>query len=215
MFSEVAGSSRRANTVVVASVAAHCALLLFLLRSPQPVFVRPSSVAWGQNGISVAPIYLAQAGPEDLRPAAAEPKRALSMPAGRKNPAPVANVQAPQEVRQGPNDSAVRVARAGSPYGSLMTGPVTGQEVKPAIPIRFADPTVSRAELPPGVEGNIIVEITIDEVGNVIATRVLQSLGYGLEDKVLAAVRQWRFRPATRDGVPIPSQQDVYFHFPS
>jgi hypothetical protein len=26
-------------------------------------------------------------------------------------------------------------------------------------------------------------------------------------------LENWRFRPATRDGVAIPSKQDVYFHF--
>jgi hypothetical protein len=44
---------------------------------------------------------------------------------------------------------------------------------------------------------------------------VLRTVGYGIEEKVLAALENWRFKPATQDGVAIPSQQDVYFHFPS
>jgi len=48
----------------------------------------------------------------------------------------------------------------------------------------------------------------------VVESRILESLGYGIEDKVLAAVRNWRFRPATKDGVAIASRQDV-FHFPT
>ena len=61
----------------------------------------------------------------------------------------------------------------------------------------------------------MVVEVTIDAQGNVTETKVLQPFGYGIEDKVLAVLRNWRFRQATMDGVPIPSQQDVYFHFPS
>jgi hypothetical protein len=42
---------------------------------------------------------------------------------------------------------------------------------------------------------------------------VVQSLGPAIDAKVLAALENWRFRPATRDGVPIPSKQDVVYHF--
>jgi TonB family protein len=65
------------------------------------------------------------------------------------------------------------------------------------------------------VQGDVIVEITIDTAGTVVETKLLQAFGYGIEDKVIAAVQRWRFRPATKDGTPIPSKQDVHFHFPS
>jgi hypothetical protein len=42
---------------------------------------------------------------------------------------------------------------------------------------------------------------------------VLQSLGAAIDNKVLAALENWHFRPATRNGVAIPSKQDVYYHF--
>jgi hypothetical protein len=34
-----------------------------------------------------------------------------------------------------------------------------------------------------------------------------------IDQKVLLALETWRFRPATRDGIPIPSKQDVHYHF--
>jgi TonB family protein len=83
------------------------------------------------------------------------------------------------------------------------------------LPVVFPDPEVPRSQIPAGVEGSVIVEITIDDHGTVVETRIVQSLGYGIEEKVLAALRNWRFTPATLDGVAIPSQQDVYFRFPS
>ncbi len=61
----------------------------------------------------------------------------------------------------------------------------------------------------------MIVEVTIDTQGNVTETRVLQSLQQEIDDKVIATLRNWRFRPATVDGVAISSRQDVHFHFPS
>jgi outer membrane biosynthesis protein TonB len=35
-----------------------------------------------------------------------------------------------------------------------------------------------------------------------------------VDAKVLTAVRNWRFRPATKNGIAIASKQDVYYHFP-
>jgi hypothetical protein len=43
---------------------------------------------------------------------------------------------------------------------------------------------------------------------------VLQSLGPTVDQKVLAALENWRFTPASKNGVPISSKQDVYYHFP-
>jgi len=56
--------------------------------------------------------------------------------------------------------------------------------------------------------------LTIDAQGNVVEEKLLQGLGNGIDDKVLAAVRDWRFRPATRNGVAIPFKYDARFHFP-
>jgi len=106
------------------------------------------------------------------------------------------------------------VPRAGTPYGSLYQGPGSGQDARPALPLVFPDPSVYSWQLG-GLQGDVIVEVTIDEHGNVTETRVLQSLKDEIDQKVLATVRNWRFRPATVDGMAISSRQDVHFHFPS
>ena len=74
---------------------------------------------------------------------------------------------------------------------------------------------MARADLPAGVEGDVIVEVTIDAQGNVVETKLLQGIGYGIEQKVLAVLQRWHFRPATRDGVTISSQHIVHFHYPA
>jgi hypothetical protein len=42
---------------------------------------------------------------------------------------------------------------------------------------------------------------------------VLQSLGPDIDTKCLAALDNWHFHPATRNGTPIPSKQDAIFPF--
>jgi TonB family protein len=103
--------------------------------------------------------------------------------------------------------------QAGSPQGSLPDGPTVGFVREPALPI--VGPDVPRASLPAGIQGDVIVEITIDTQGNVAETRVLQSLGPEVDEKVVATLHTWHFRPATTDGVANVSKQDVHFHFPS
>jgi TonB family protein len=59
----------------------------------------------------------------------------------------------------------------------------------------------------------VVVEITINEAGDIIRKTVLQSMGAALDGKVLAALENWRFHPATRNGIAIASRQDAIFHF--
>jgi TonB family protein len=103
-------------------------------------------------------------------------------------------------------------APAGLPYGSLVGGPVYGDEIRPALPVATADPVVYPWERPDS-EGRVVIEITIDERGQIIRKTVLQSLGPAIDNKCLAALDNWRFQPATQNGAPIASKQDAIFPF--
>jgi periplasmic protein TonB len=55
-----------------------------------------------------------------------------------------------------------------------------------------------------GLEGLVVLEAIVDERGRVgHDIKVVRRLGHGFDEAAVAAVRQWRFRPATRDGKPI------------
>jgi TonB family protein len=137
-----------------------------------------------------------------------------SVPAPPSAPKPAPAVRENENVAD--NATLEGTARGGSLYGTRIPGsPLTGHEVIPALPQVFPDPAVSRADLPAGVQGDVVVEVTIDEQGNVVETKLIQGIGYGIEDRVLATLRQWHFRPASKDGVTIASQHIVHFHYPS
>jgi TonB family protein len=200
MFRQLECGSRGRTGWLLFSVALHCLLLYLLVRPLPPGLVPQSFVLLGDQGLGDY-----ETSPEILywAPAEIAPQAPASLPKAKR-----------QRKAEKKLEATVEPGQAGSPYGSLSEGPRVGYEARPALPIVFPSPEVSRSDLPPGVQGNVVVEVTIDAQGNVVATRVLASLGYGIEDKVLAAVRNWRFRPATKDGVAIASRQDVYFHFP-
>jgi hypothetical protein len=75
---------------------------------------------------------------------------------------------------------------------------------------------ISVDELPPRFEQFVVVEITIDAAGHVAeARRVSGMVPLAVEQKLLSEVREFKYHPATRDGLPIPTQLDVVIHIPS
>ncbi|HVT61544.1 MAG TPA: energy transducer TonB [Thermoanaerobaculia bacterium] len=64
-------------------------------------------------------------------------------------------------------------------------------------------PDYPLAALQAGLEGVVVVKAVIDERGEVGGIEVLRGLGFGCDEAAVAAVRQWRFKPATRHGSPV------------
>jgi protein TonB len=61
-------------------------------------------------------------------------------------------------------------------------------------------------------QGVVILEVIIDERGNVASTRVLKSIAL-LDQAAIDAVRQWRFTPTRLNGEPIPIVMTVTVSF--
>jgi TonB family protein len=217
VFSELQPENRSQWRVSAAlSLALHLTALLILTHHAKPIFVMPSDVALGTPGSTGSVVYLAPSGVE--KTAAPEEKPRLIPHIKTPPPTAVARHSTPDKESDNPSTDANfdETARAGSLYGTRVPGaPLTGHEVIPALPQVFPDPKVSPADLPPGVQGDVVVEVTIDEQGNVIELKLIRGIGYGVEERVLATLRQWRFRPASKDGVTIASQHIVTFHYPS
>lgn len=209
----------RSTRSQVVSFVFHAVLIYLVVKPPAALFVRPYAVQLGNGGHSTALVFNGRDKSEVVDPEDATPtkhKVAYVPPDAktiRLRPLDRLNAKKP---KTSPKPNVVAdAARAGQTFGTVLDGPLTGHDVRPALPVHFPDPEIARAQIPSGVEGTVVVEVTIDNLGNVTATKILQRLGYGIDEKVEAAVRNWRFRPAVMDGRPIPSQQDVLYHFPS
>ena len=166
MFSQPATHSRsRWTWSLLISFALHClGLTLFLLVRQHPTFVKPSSILAGKGGSSTAVVYLARNGVEATRvPRKHAAKKLPSPPIFVRNQEQLkTEVLTPESNSEQSSDTKGQAARAGSQFGSLLTGPVAGHEVRPALPVVFPDPVVHRSELPSGVQGDVVVEVTID-----------------------------------------------------
>jgi TonB family protein len=210
------------------SLLLHGLFLGFLLHAPAPTVIAPSSAQAGENGLTVTQLYWpsqavanpslakAKSAAERIRQRKVTEARLtwnrLTQEKKKTSPLDVAPTEATAASDAKSQDSATSTPPAGSQYGSLYSGPF-GHEVRPALPVASAEPVVSPADLVGGIEGSVVVEITIDDKGNIVEKTVVQSLRPAIDAKVLAALESWHFLPATRDGVAIPSKQDVYYHF--
>ncbi len=210
MFSQLhpAAPKRQVASLSI-SLAIHLLFLGWLLHSPTPIFVAPLSVAKGESGSSLTRIYFGgDSGVTQEQPKTLTLQRPPKLASPHRLEPPAAKREAGNEIATArPGGPA-----AGSLYGSLSYGTFTGPEIRPALPIVSPDPAFGSDAA--GIEGDVIVEITIDEAGAIVQKIVIQSLGPAVDQKVLAALENWRFTPASKNGVPIPSKQDVYYHFP-
>jgi protein TonB len=152
--------------------------------------------------------------PNDLQLAEVEKPPLLSLPASARKRPQKTKVRKRTNLLEAENKPP-SPAEAGSEQGSGYDGDTSGYEVKPALPVTFQDLKIYRSDLPSGVQGDVIVEITIDAQGAVVEEKLLQGLGHGVDERVIAVLHDWRFHPATRNGVAISSKHDVHFHFPS
>jgi periplasmic protein TonB len=64
-----------------------------------------------------------------------------------------------------------------------------------------------------GITGGVVLEIVITSDGGVGDVKVLRGLGYGLDDRAISAVRNWRFAPARRLGTPVDVIVEVEVEF--
>jgi len=222
--SNVGLSGRQAKTLSV-SLALHGLLLGWLLYSP-PRFLAPSSVAAGEYG-GVTRLYWPSHQYGNSADAAAPSSAASRQSAAQRKlewkkahrlgktrlPAISPSPSAAETQANSSSSPSNPAPPAGLPYGTSLGGSTSGDEIRPALPLSAADPVVDGDDLAGHAEGSVVVEITIDDKGNIVQKVVLQSLGPAIDSKVLAALESWHFSPATRNGVAIPSKQDVHYHF--
>jgi TonB family protein len=82
-----------------------------------------------------------------------------------------------------------------------------GAVVPPQVLYR-AEPEFSEEARRKKISGTVRVYLWVDENGDVSHVRVVQGVGYGLDEQAVDAVRQYKFKPATLNGEPV--KVDLY-----
>jgi TonB family protein len=62
-------------------------------------------------------------------------------------------------------------------------------------------------------QGTVLLAIEVDRSGRAQNVRVARSLGLGLDEKAIEAVRRWKFKPGYKDGRPVTVAATIEVNF--
>ena len=88
-----------------------------------------------------------------------------------------------------------------------------GGGVSAPRPLYTPDPEYSEEARKAKYQGTVVLWLIVGPDGRPRELRVARSLGMGLDERALQAVRQWKFEPAMKDGRPVAVQMNVEVSF--
>jgi TonB family protein len=85
--------------------------------------------------------------------------------------------------------------------------------ISPPKVLSRVEPNYTSAARAARVSGDVVLSVEVDVNGRVTSARPIKELGAGLTSEAIAAVKKWKFSPATRDGKPVSQEVVLTFHF--
>jgi TonB family protein len=92
------------------------------------------------------------------------------------------------------------------------TGRLLGSVSAPVL-LWKTEPEYSEEARKAKVQGTVILRIEVDARGQARQIVVQRSLGLGLDDRAMEAVRRWKFKPGYQDGKPVVTVAIVEVNF--
>ena len=88
-----------------------------------------------------------------------------------------------------------------------------GNGVTAPKPVYTPDPEYSEKARNKKINGTVVVAMIVTQEGRVRDVKITKGLDEGLDKQALAAVRTWKFEPATKDGKPVAVHINVDVSF--
>jgi protein TonB len=88
-----------------------------------------------------------------------------------------------------------------------------GEGVSPPVPIHSPEPKYSKQARREKLQGVCVLWLVVGADGLPREIRVQRTLGLGLDEKAIEAVKQWKFKPAMKDGNPVAVRISVQVNF--
>jgi protein TonB len=198
----VRGPKRRLSQPQIVSVAVHLLILLAVAgvfhRSPR---IAPYKFPGTAQGVQLLTYYAAGSRK------AATSELVAKAPEKAKLAAPV-HVGASQA-----KPAEVQLSRAETGSSNAAQSGLGDGDISIAVMKYFPHPAPDLSALPHGTKGDIILNAVIDEHGKISELTLLKGFGPPVDDEVIAVVRQWTYNPAIKNGSPVPSEQELHFHY--
>ena len=84
-------------------------------------------------------------------------------------------------------------------WGLLLVAFLANESSSPPRVLHRVEPRYTREARANGIQGTVLIEMTVDETGRPGDVSVLSPIGFGLDNRAIDAVRQWTFRAATNN----------------
>jgi TonB family protein len=88
-----------------------------------------------------------------------------------------------------------------------------GGGVSPPSVVSRVEPQYSEEARKARYQGTVVLEAIVRKDGTVDILRVVRSLGFGLDENAIDALKKWRFRPGTKGGVPVDVALNIEVNF--
>ncbi len=167
---------------------------------------------------SVKPVRFQPPPPTQQRqiPRRKEPRRVIPIPdptPQEPEPLRVEDIDLP-EVEIADLDLVLGVPAAPPAPGGPGSGPLqVGGDVTPPVKVFAPLPPYTEEARQARLQGVVILEAVIDALGNVDDVKVLKGLDKGLSESAVLTAQQWKFKPATREGAPVPVFYNLTIRF--
>ena len=98
--------------------------------------------------------------------------------------------------------------------GGCCDGPyIVGGGVTAPKVVFQVDPEYSEEARRARHEGTVVLEVIVRKDGHIDLVHLVRSLGFGLDQNAIDALKKWRFRPGTKNGTPVDVTINVEVRF--
>ncbi len=198
---------------IIVTIAFHA--LLFLLSFPKTK-PRALQAAQAPKTFMVTTVRFKPPPPAQAKPIPKRKARKIPVPDPTPDdPEPLIEEEvfdAPEVDFDGISDLLFEIPPAPAPSGPPGTMWVEGDVLPPKR--TFAPrPNYTEEARRARVQGVVILQAVVDDVGNVGYVKVLKGLPEGLTESAVQVVEQWRYEPATLNGEPVPVYINLTVNF--
>ncbi|PWT97174.1 MAG: energy transducer TonB [Terriglobia bacterium] len=89
---------------------------------------------------------------------------------------------------------------------------VGGGVTAPAL-LYKVEPEYSEEARKAKYQGTVVMYVEVDPTGKAVNARILRSLGLGLDEKAIEAVKKWKFKPGYKDGKAVTVAATIEVNF--
>jgi len=203
-FGKPVAMTRRNSQFVAASALLHLILLGVLLHQ-RASWIAPIRLPGSEHGTNLLLTY--SPGRAPVRATAPNPRTA---PKQATTPTLLPSRPTLKSSAISPNSQSSASTQPDSAAGADSLG---SGNINIALASYFPPPKPDLSTLPRGTKGDVILDIVIDSAGKIADIKMTSGLGHGIDENVIATVQQWTFHPATKDGQPVASEQELHFHY--